>query len=215
MEQEQPILAELHYFPSILYFAMMLEASTLVIEQQEHYVKRSYRNRAHLAAANGALRLSVPLVKGKNQQQPIREVQISYAENWQGRHWQSIQSAYGKSPFFEFYKEDLAPFFEKQYEFLFDLNLDILKVLLQLLQIEVKLTFSASFLTESDASVLDLRNQITPQKLPDQSIFPYQLVSYPQVFVEKSGFLKNLSILDLLFCMGPEAVSYLGRIQKG
>jgi hypothetical protein len=179
----------------------------LIIEQHEHYSKGSYRNRTHIAGSNGLTRLSIPLKKGKNEQQPIRETQIAWFEPWTKKHWQAIQSAYGNAPFFEFYKDELFPFFEKKYTYLFDWNMDLILKLKSLLGLEGEIIFSQTYVKEAPAGVLDMRNRISPKvKNPETE---FSQLQYPQVFLEKHGFLSNLSILDLLFCTGPEAVVYL------
>lgn len=203
------ILLELHYLPPIHYFSKLLQYQTIYIEQHEHYVKGTYRNRCYIAAAHGLLRLSIPLEKGKNEQQAIRAVKIAYHEPWQHWHWEGIQSAYGKSPFFEYYADYLAPFYQKKYEFLFDWNWDLLQNILRLLQIQPNIQFTDAYQKDLPPDVVDFRNVITPKlhrQIPDPH---FQPIRYEQVFMEKHGFLPNLSILDLLFCTGPEALSIL------
>ena len=204
--QKQATLIELHCFPSIQYFSKFLCDETIILEQQENYRKGSYRNRFTIASANGPLALSIPLVKGKNQQKTIRTVQIHYADLWQKQYWTAIQSAYGKSPYFEYYADDIRPFFTEQYNYLFDYNLAVLKVCLKILRIETSIQFSSSYSRETQPDTLDLRNHISPKQHKNKADARYQLVEYPQVFQEKTGFLPNLSILDLLFCQGPEAI---------
>ena len=128
MNTSVPILIELHYFPSIQFFSKFFLHPALILEQHENYVKRSYRNRAHIATANGPLRLSIPLEKGKNQRKPIREVRISYEENWQSKQWTAICSAYGNAPFFEYYVDDIQPLFKEKTTFLFEHNLSLIHI---------------------------------------------------------------------------------------
>lgn len=199
----KPALIELQYFPPIQFFSKCLAHPKIIFEQQENYRKGSYRNRTHIASANGLLRLSIPLVKGKNQRQSIKAVKISYAENWQHQHWSAICSAYGNAPFFDYYADEIEPFFKTKYDFLFDFNLAIFNQLLLILQIATPIQFSSSFLHETGDNLIDLRNVVHPKKdKPDKN---FQIVKYAQVFQEKEGFLPNLSILDLLFCQGPAA----------
>lgn len=198
-------LIELHYLPPIPFFRLAFSYERLLIEQHEHYQKNSFRNRTYIAAANGPLCLSIPLRKGKNEQQSIREVQISHDEHWQQRHWKSIQSAYGNAPYFLYYADALATFFQKKYEFLFDWNWDLLQCLLRLLAVETPLQATTAYTTDVQRPVVDYRGCFQPGKLTHPS------VTYPQLFVEKHGFLPNLSILDLLFCVGPQASLYLSE----
>ncbi len=201
------VLLEIQYLPSVQFFSLWKRMGLLMIEQHEHYSKGSFRNRTHIAAANGVTRLSIPLKKGKNEQQPIRETQIAWFEPWAKKHWQAIQSAYGNAPFFEFYQDELHPFFEKKYTYLFDWNLDLMLKLKALLGLEGELIFSQTYSKEPPTEILDRRNCISPKAKKRETEF--RQVEYPQVFLEKHGFLPNLSILDLLFCTGPEAVVYL------
>ncbi len=199
------ILFELHYLPCIRYFSTLAHYPEVYIEQQENYQKGSYRNRCHIAGANGLLRLSIPLKQGKNEQQAIREVEIAYKEPWQSQHWNSIRSAYGKAPYFEFYAGQLRPHFERKPTFLFDFSFGLLQALLELLQLDVSLLLTDTYEKETPEDVLDLRNSIHPKKQRCQPAPKFTPATYPQVFLEKHGFLPNLSILDLLFCTGPQA----------
>ena len=204
-----PALIEIQYFPPIQFFSKCLIYSSIVLDQHENYRKGTYRNRTQIAGANGKLRLTVPLVKGKNQRQNIKEVKISYVEPWQHQHWMAIQSAYGNAPYFDYYADYIEPFFRQPYEFLFQLNTAILDQLIKILQIPVSIQFSDIFQPITDIDLIDLRNTIHPKK----SILDphYKEVTYPQVFEDKLGFLSNLSILDLLFCQGPETILILEK----
>ena len=180
-----PALIEIQYFPPIQFFSKCLLHPTIVVEQHENYRKGTYRNRTLIAGANGQLRLTVPLVKGKNQRQNIKEVQISYVEPWQHQHWMAIRSAYGNAPYFDYYSDEIAPFFQQPYEFLFEFNLSILNQLLNILQIPVTIQFSETFQTKTGDDLIDLRNTIHPNRsISDPK---YTETTYPQVFQEKLG----------------------------
>jgi len=163
MNPSVPILIELHYFPAIQYFSKFFLHPSLVLEQHENYVKRSFRNRMHIGAANGLLRLSIPLEKGKNQQQSIKEVRISYNENWQNKQWTAICSAYGNAPFFDYYVDDFQPLFEEKTEYLFEHNLKVLQTLFFVLDIQATLEFSTNYLKETPKEICDFRNKINPK----------------------------------------------------
>lgn len=207
------ILLELQYLPPIQYFAKLLHYPTVYLEAQEHYVKGTYRNRCYIASANGRLRLSIPLEKGKNEQQHIREVRIAYFEPWQHWHWEGIKSAYGKSPFFEHYADFLSPFYEKQYEFLFDWNSDLLQMIIKILGVKIDLQYTSDYQKHLTSEIIDSRNAISPKTHRQIQDTGFQPIRYEQVFIEKHGFLPNLSILDLLFCTGPEAVFLLKNMR--
>ena len=136
-------------------------------------------------------------------------------KNWPARHWQAIRSAYGNSPFFEFYAHYFEPIFQQRFEFLFDLNWHVLQTILPLVGVEKKAELTTSFQTLPPDTILDFRNAIHPKVHRAKSDSNFQAPVYAQVFMEKTGFLPNLSILDLLFCTGPQAAFYLeSAIQK-
>lgn len=209
MPKKEAILLELQYLSPIQYFAKMVQYGEVWIEQWEHYCKGSYRNRCHIATANGLMRLSIPLEKGKNEQMPIREVRIAYDEPWQRQHWSGIRSAYGRAPFFDFYAEELAPLFEKEWKYLFDFNWTLLETLVDVTALSVDLKLTDSYEETPPARVLDFRNSIFPKKHRQKEDTHYAAPKYRQLFEERHGFMANLSILDLLFCTGPQTLLYL------
>lgn len=198
------LLLELQYLAPIQYYAKLCSGQPILIEQHEHYIKRSYRNRAHILGANGVMRLTIPLKKGKNEGQSIRDVQIEYVQKWQQQHWQSIQSAYGKAPFFEHYSDELRPFFEKKHKFLFDFNLKLMENLMGLIDINPEISLTNNYTHKPSEDVLDLRNSIHPKEKHHKPDPHYQSITYAQVFQDKHGFVSDLSVLDLLFCIGSE-----------
>lgn len=202
------VLIELQYFPPIAYFAVLLKHENVWIEQFENYQKGSYRNRCHIATANGLLRLSIPLEKGKNNQTTIKEVKIHKDTNWQIQHWRAIKSAYGNAPYFEYYADELLPFFEKKYNYLFDWNLDLLNCIMELFMMPNTLQFTDEYQVDLNENITDFRNVISPKSL-ESTLF--QSISYQQLFTEKHGFIPELSILDVLFCKGPEAVLVIDK----
>jgi hypothetical protein len=209
------ILLELHFLPSIQYLSKWLCFEQVIIEQQEHYIKGSYRNRAHLIGSNAPIRLSVPLQKGKNEQLSIREVRIANEQPWQKAMIRTIQSAYGKAPFYEFYAPPLLEILEQAHSFLFDLNRALLEEILDLLELDIPLSYTDTFQTSPPKDVLDFRNHIHPKTHRRQPDPWFQIVEYPQVFQEKHGFLPNLSILDVLFCAGPQTIEILAKSGTG
>lgn len=203
-------IIESQYLPPISYFAVLLKQPSIFIEQYENYQKGSYRNRCHIATANGILRLSIPLEKGKNNQTPIKEVKIYNADNWQIQHWRAIKSAYGKSPYFEFYADELCLFFEKKYDFLLDWNTDLLRFMTENIGLPVDIQLTDNYY-KNDNTIMDYRNVISPKK---ENLNLFQDLHYGQVFEDKHGFIPNLSILDLLFCKGPEAIFVIDNLKN-
>ncbi len=203
-----PIVLELHYLGSLPYYSKFLLHPTVWIEQHEHYRKGSFRNRCLLATANGVLALSIPLLKGKHQQAPIRNVAIDNRTDWQVQHWRSIKTAYGNSPFFDYYAEELQTLYQQPYTYLFDFCFAAQKLVLQLLSFPSAVELTTTYAT-TPTQCLDFRHQLLPKNYSHYQDSYYTPLSYPQVFEDRQGFLPNLSILDLLFCTGPEAPAHL------
>ncbi|MDP4132147.1 MAG: WbqC family protein [Bacteroidota bacterium] len=200
------LLSEIQYFPPITFFKSSYGQTHIYLSQYEIYRKTSFRNRCLIAGANGIISLSVPLQHGRNQQAPMHAVKIAWSEPWQSQHWKSIRSAYNRSPFFDHYCDDLDLLFSRKPERLMDWNLGCLKWVMDKLgwAIPVRLTDSPE--QESAPGLWeDHRNEVLPK---NHGLFVP--LKYRQVFEERTGFLPNLSILDLLFNRGKEAGILLG-----
>ena len=200
------ILLETQYIPPAEYFALMWRAESIYLEREEHYVKRSYRNRAYIAGANGRLRLSVPLKQGKNEQMPIDEVEIAYSdESWYSNHWNSIQSAYGKAPFFIYFADEVKSILFDKYRYLWDLNMAFIDFFHSKFDIPGNIEQTDQYLHKPE-EIVDLREALHPR---NENRIRIKLPEYRQIFQERHGFMHKLGALDLLFCTGPEAGYYL------
>lgn len=196
------------YFAPVSYYAALLAYDKVVIEQWCNYTKQTYRNRCHIAGANGILPLSVPVVKPDTLKCPTRDIRISDHGEWRHLHWNAIASAYGSSPFFEYYQDDIRPFFEKHYEYLFDFNEEIRHKMCELLEIEPPVVYSPQYAHPLPGET-DWREAIHPKKKTTETAPSIRLRPYYQVFADKYGFLPDLSIIDLLMNMGPESILIL------
>lgn len=176
--------------------------SNILWDVHQNYVKQSYRNRTFIHSANGLHKLTIP-VKHSKIKFPMLNAEIDNKTAWQKNHWRSIQTAYSSSPFFEFYKDSLEQVYNKKYTYLVKFNFDMIKLVFEWLDIEIKLKLSKEYKVVYDDS-LDLRKKIENQK---HSISKNKI--YNQVFFEKNGFLNDLSIIDLIFNEGPNSLSYL------
>jgi hypothetical protein len=208
MTQHNGILLSTAYFAPIRYFSKLATYPEIYIEQHENFVKQTYRNRTVILGANGPIPLIVPVEKGRAQKISIKDLRIAYDEDWQRNHWRTIFSAYNSSPFFEYYADDIEPFFRKKHEFLFDFNQKITQTLLELLDIETEIKLTDDFEQIPD-DCLNFREQISPKTHLIKPDANYKQLTYTQVFSEKFGFVPDLSILDLLFNEGPSAGSIL------
>jgi len=197
------ILIHPTYLPNIAHFTAIVNAENVFLEMDDNYQKQTFRNRTHIYGSNGLLQLSVPVIHSLNNRQKYRDVKISNATKWQSLHWKSLQSAYSTSPFFEFYKDELQPLFEVKYDFILDYNLKCFVTICECLQLDLKLTKTKSFQKIVEDKT-DLRHLVNAKKE-----VPILFESYTQVFNDKHGFIQNLSILDLLFNEGPNALLYL------
>ena len=213
MSRYKNVLLSTACFAPVQYFTKLMHHQVSFIEQHEHFIKQTYRNRYEILGANGRLALVVPVVKGRGRKIKIRDLQISYDTNWQRNHWRTIFSAYNSSPFFEYYQDDIRPYFEKPWKFLFDFNQANMQTILDLLEIENQLKLTPGFRTVPD-DTFNLHEAITlkSHKAPSDEYFHPQ--PYTQVFSEKFGFTPNLSILDLLFNEGPNSAIVLENSMK-
>ncbi len=189
------------YLAPIIYYAILLQEIDCTLEQHEYFLKQSIRNRCEIYASNGKLKLTIPKKRQGISKTIISNVKISYAEKWQKVHWNTITSAYNSSPFFEYYKDKLEPFFKQKEVYLINFNSKLQEVILKILGIDREYPKSNEY--NKSGNFTDLRNYTFKTK---------KMEPYPQVFMEKHGFITNLSILDLLFNLGPESTDYLNNI---
>lgn len=181
------------------------------MEQYDHFQKQTFRNRCVIATTAGTQSLTVPVERPVDERLDktlMRDIRISDHGSWRHLHWNALCSAYGESPFFEFYEDDLRPFFDKKWEFLIDFNMAIMSKMCELLQIEPNIRLSEEYVEASACNDADdYRDVIRPKHpLPDDSFAPQP---YYQVYSLKHGFKPNMSILDLLFNEGNESIYYI------
>jgi hypothetical protein len=199
-------LIEPHYLPSLEYFCAILPFDRLVLEKHEHYVKQSYRSRCYINAAHGEEMLVVPLT-AKHGKVAFKDIRIDYTKKWQNLQWRTIQSAYAKAPFFEHYSGELSKLIYANDRFLFDHDRALLSFCLKSLGLSKELSETAVFEKGTvNEGISDLRWQITP-KNPFSMRSYYRPMPYYQVF--GNAFAANLSLIDLLFCEGPNALHIL------
>jgi hypothetical protein len=199
------LIIDIQYFGTINYINTLFQNTYIEIEKYETFQKMSFRNRCMVAGSNGLVTLSVPLEKGRGQKELLKDVRISYHEYWQSRHWRTIESCYNRAPFFEFYKDGVMNLLHRKDVFLLDLNMAILDWLKQMTGIKSHVSETQSYLKNYPETVIDLRNHFLPKNYLKQPMG----FQYTQVFEDRIGFAPNLCILDLLFCCGPAAKTFL------
>ena len=214
------------YFGPIQWYQKLNRYDECLIERHESFIKQTYRNRMLIPTTNGPLALTIPT--NHNTSLAMKDIRISDHANWRHVHWNALLSAYGESPFFEYYQDDIRPFYEKKYEFLFDFNMEITEKMIELLDIRPKISITNEYFLSEERKVkseefnsftnhkveskevqniVDFREAIRPKKpLPDAE---FESKRYYQVYEQKFGFQPNMSILDLLFNEGNEAIFYL------
>ncbi len=198
------ILLPIFYLPPISWFAVFLkEENEIVLEQYENFPKQTYRNRANIYGANGRLSLIIPTRHtGKR---VMKEAEISHRENWQQLHWKSIKTAYQSSPYFEFYEEKLEKIFEFKTDSLIKFNLNALKIIQDILKTEKAYSLNNEYVK------IPLEENYR-EKFSAKKETEFEMEEYYQTFRDKMGFMKDLSILDLICNKGSETLTYLKNI---
>jgi hypothetical protein len=200
------------YNGPVNYFARLARQQEIVLEQYDSYSKQSYRNRCMIMGPNGVVPLSIPVKRKRNVKTHLRDIRIDYDSNWNRIHWRSLVASYASSPFFDFMAEEFYPLYEKRFVFLIELNINLIEETLGLLGLQIPVVRTEVF--SPILSDHDPRHFIHPkmdQAAADPDFHPAE---YHQVFSDRLGFQANLSILDLIFNEGPDALSYLQRCLK-
>lgn len=197
------------YLGNVQYFTKLINTDLVFLEQYEHYQKQSYRNRCCIAGANGILTLVVPVENDHGKKMPIRDVKIDHSQAWRQNHWRAILSSYNSSPFFEYYADDIRPFYDTKEKYLFDYNLRLISLVLELLPVEKNIELTTTYKAEISYPLYDYRQSISPKMRLNKPDLLFNPQSYFQVFAQRLGFIPNLSIIDLLFNEGPNALQYL------
>ena len=199
------ILLPIFYLPPVSWFAVFLkEENEIVLEQYENFPKQTYRNRTNIYGANGRLSLIIPI--NHSGERVMKEIKVSHRENWQKLHWKSIKTAYQSSPYFEFYEDKLQKIFEFESDSLIQFNLNALKIVLDILKTEKAYSLNIEYVK------IPLEENYR-EKFSAKKESEIEMEEYYQTFTDKMGFMKDLSILDLICNKGPETLTYLKNIQ--
>ena len=193
------------YLPPLTYMAALVREDTVYFRQDTQYQKQTHRNRAHIYGANGTLKLTIPIAHTPTQGHRMdRDVALFNTTPWQNQHWKSLQAAYRSSPYFEFYEEELHPFFSQTFPRLFDFNVALIEVLFKLMDVPKTI----ELVETPPANAEELSHYLNAKGTH------YPTPEYIQVFASKHGFIANLSCVDALFNMGPATASYLLELEK-
>lgn len=215
LQSKMNIYLSTAYLAPVQYYSKLIEGNSVFIEQHENYQKQSYRNRCSVLSANGSIPLSIPVERPDSLKCSTRDIRIAEHGNWRHIHWNALISAYNSTPFFEYYRDDFQPFYEKKYNFLFDFNEELRMLISELIGIEANnINYTESYKDDFSENEIDLRDTIHPKKDWQLSDSTFETVPYYQVFGDKFGFTANLSIVDLLFNMGNESILILHECRK-
>lgn len=200
------------YLAPIHYYTKLYSGRPVVEERCEHYVKQTYRNRCLIATTHGVQALTLPvegrpIEEGGTSKTPTRDIRLSNHGRWRELHWNALRTAYESTPYFDYYAEDFERIYRGEQTFLVDFNEELQQTVLSLLSLQVDWRCNTEHYIEQQEETpdfIDLRERIRPKIAFD---FDPEFIPKPyyQVFASKLGFLPNLSIIDLLFNMGPES----------
>lgn len=191
------------YFSPISQYAEIVKFEQIIFEMEDNFQKQSYRNRCYIYNANGKQLLSIPVKHtALNGRKKTKDTLVENDFPWQDQHFKSLQSAYRTSPFFDFLEDEIAPIFHKKYKFLHDVNIDTFLFIKETLQLDLDFKKTTSY--QNNTTLKDFRHLADRKNKTSKN-----MKKYIQMFDDKHGFIKNLSILDLLFMEGPNAISYL------
>lgn len=193
------------YFGPVSQYVAMIRAQEVVFENEDNYQKQTYRNRMYIYGANGKLLLNIPIkhTGNKSGHQKYRDLRIENDFPWQKQHWKSLATVYRTSPFFEYYEDEFQPLYDQKFEFLMDFNYRTFELALECLQTEVPFKKTSEYILHPE-NLTDGRSLVEAKNRKQTELEPY-----PQVFQDKFGFLNDLSIVDLIFNEGPNALNYL------
>lgn len=200
------VLLPVFYLPPISWFSVFLNAENEVLfEQFESFPKQTYRSRTNIFGANGKLTLIIPISHNGNRE--FKDTEISYREDWRSLHWKSIKTAYQGSPYFEFYEDKLKKIYELEEKYLLNFNLKVIEILQSILKTEKAHSLNVEYIKNPEQ--INFR-----EKFSAKSDSEFEMAEYYQTFSDKFGFLKDLTILDLICNKGPESLTYLKNIKQ-
>ncbi|MDI9318943.1 MAG: WbqC family protein [Phycisphaerales bacterium] len=194
-------------FPNIYWWSHVLSAEQIILDQWEHFEKMSFRNRYMVAGSGGIITLSIPIAEGRQQRKAMRDIRIDAKTQWQNQHWRTLQSAYNRSPYFEFFESELAKLYQQEFEHLVAFSKASIDVINQLLKQKLNFTESSDFIKLYPEKTVDIRSHFRSNRYLHES---KKYTPYTQLFQDRLGFQANLSLLDLLFMEGNFCMDFIG-----
>ncbi len=195
---KEKLLIEPHYLPCFSWMKLAGDYKSIYFSNNENYVKASYRNRCHVLSPNGILTMSIPVKKSKEERNKMGTIKISYDFDWQKNHWMTLMSSYRRSPYFEFFEDNFAPFYQKKYELLIEMNYELIKLLFKITNIHCEIIFTDDYIEPGTEGFDDYRNMI----IPTTKSLKFNQPNYIQVFSDRFNFFEDLSIADMIFNKG-------------
>jgi len=196
-------------FPNIYWWSRVFNADSILLDASEHFEKMSLRNRYLVSGSGGLNTLSIPIAEGRQQRKPMCEVLIDYKNDWQKQHWRTLQTVYNRSPYFEFFNQDIQSLYFKKFEKLIDFNEASIQLIARLLDKKLNIQRPEFYQKNYPETVLDIRSDFRSSQYNKH---PEKFPVYHQIFEDRLGFLPNLSILDLLFAEGKNSASYFAKL---
>lgn len=196
-----PLLSSF-YFGSVEHYRLLAQHAKVIIDTGEHYERQSYRTRTGIVGPNGRQDLSIQVEHDHGKKLPMRDVRLSYAETWPAQHVHAIRSAYGQTPWFIHYIDDIEMVVMKRYERLVDLHLATIGLGMKWLGLKTEVIIADKYVEQLEGLV-DLRSCFQPKKALPAEVSP--VPPYTQVFADRHGFIPRMSVIDLVCNCGPEA----------
>jgi len=197
------------YFGTAEHYALLAKSARVIIDTGEHYERQSYRTRTGIIGPNGKQDLIVTIDRRSGEKMPMHTVGLSYTEPWNARHVQAIRSAYGQTPWFIHYIDEIEGVLMQRYSCLLDLDLATMRLAMKWLQLNNELLISPTYVEELTTSLRDHRTDLHPKRELPKGIT--RVGPYTQVFADRHGFAGRSSIIDLVMNTGPDAAAIIRR----
>ena len=198
------LVTDYQYFGNICFIELLYKENQVCFDSHAPFTKMSFKNKMVILSAQGPLAITIPIVGGRDQKTAINNIRIAYDAPWQAQHFKALKTCYKRSPYFEYYEADLEKLYATKTVFL----VEFLEACHAFLQKAIKGKWELLQYNEYAQKIKEeeTKKEIHPWQPNNYAQFPIQH-EYQQVFTSPSGFIQNLSILDMLFCVGGKEIS--------